>query len=331
MAYVGGKARKADHILSILNHPNFDGMDYLEPFIGYGHILRRVHNKKKYAASDVNSTLITLLKGVKQGKTFPVISKREYERLKPQKNDKSFRRAVAAFAYSFKGMEWIGYFNECKERNSMYAQEHKRYYEKLHENEIFQKANLMNIDYRAIKPTAKLIYCDPPYQSTTKYNQGADFNHDEFWNTMREWSKDNIVFISEYRAPSDFKCIAKCAKYNNLAPWANPDLRCERVFAHQSILPKIQFVLHKPSTSYRGIKSSRKKMRRTKRTSRTKKRMKRPTTKRRTMRTKKRATTRMKKRTKKPAKTRTKKRTKKRTKRRTATRTKRRTTTRRKT
>ena len=35
------------------------------------------------------------------------------------------------------------------------------------------------------------------------------FDHDKFWNVMRVWSKDNLVFISEETAPSDFKCIWK--------------------------------------------------------------------------------------------------------------------------
>ena len=58
MSYVGGKANSAKHILAVLNHPMFDGMDYVEPFVGYAHVLRRVENKRTYAASDENSLLI---------------------------------------------------------------------------------------------------------------------------------------------------------------------------------------------------------------------------------------------------------------------------------
>lgn len=46
----------------------------------------------------------------------------------------------------------------------------------------------------------------PPYSSTTKYFNG-EFNSEEFWDIMRNWSKDNLVFISEYVAPTDFKCV----------------------------------------------------------------------------------------------------------------------------
>lgn len=52
-----------------------------------------------------------------------------------------------------------------------------------------------------------LIYCDPPYANTKQFSNSKGFNHDEFWQTMREWSKNNIVYISELQAPDDFECV----------------------------------------------------------------------------------------------------------------------------
>jgi site-specific DNA-adenine methylase len=51
-----------------------------------------------------------------------------------------------------------------------------------------------------------LIYCDPPYKHTQGYSAGG-FEDEKFWNKMREWSKDNVVFISEESAPKDFKVV----------------------------------------------------------------------------------------------------------------------------
>ena len=51
-----------------------------------------------------------------------------------------------------------------------------------------------------------VIYVDPVYKNTKKMDY-SKINYTEFWNKMREWSKDNIVFISELEAPDDFKCI----------------------------------------------------------------------------------------------------------------------------
>ncbi len=54
--------------------------------------------------------------------------------------------------------------------------------------------------YKSHNPHNKLIYLDPPYlgtKRTTNNNFLKDFDTDEFWRIATEWSKDNIVFISE--------------------------------------------------------------------------------------------------------------------------------------
>ena len=48
-----------------------------------------------------------------------------------------------------------------------------------------------------------MVYCDPPYNGTTGYGVGK-FDSAEFWEYMREISKDHLVFISEQTAPSVF-------------------------------------------------------------------------------------------------------------------------------
>ena len=50
-----------------------------------------------------------------------------------------------------------------------------------------------------------LIYCDPPYAEGIGYK--SDFNHEEFWQWVRDMSKKNIVVVSEYQAPDDFEAI----------------------------------------------------------------------------------------------------------------------------
>ena len=56
------------------------------------------------------------------------------------------------------------------------------------------------------EPVNMLIYCDPPYKSTQRYSTGQ-FDSELFWNTMRKWSEQNVVFISEQIAPSDFEIV----------------------------------------------------------------------------------------------------------------------------
>ena len=77
-----------------------------------------------------------------------------------------------------------------------------------------------------------LIYCDPPYKfnkfpvkyrtSTKKYNT---FDIDEFWNIMREWSKNNYVFISEVEAPEDFVSVWERNTYRSVSQSKKQDIK----------------------------------------------------------------------------------------------------------
>jgi DNA adenine methylase len=52
------------------------------------------------------------------------------------------------------------------------------------------------------------LYCDIPYEGTKQYATSKDFNHLEFWEWCRTMTiKGHKVFISEYNAPKDFKCV----------------------------------------------------------------------------------------------------------------------------
>jgi DNA adenine methylase len=48
---------------------------------------------------------------------------------------------------------------------------------------------------------------DFDYKEKLPNSNAKSFNYDEFWQIMREWSKKNIVLISEQNAPEDFECI----------------------------------------------------------------------------------------------------------------------------
>ena len=52
-----------------------------------------------------------------------------------------------------------------------------------------------------------MIYCDPPYENTKKFANAINFNYNEFWDKVREWSKNHFVLVSELSAPNDFICV----------------------------------------------------------------------------------------------------------------------------
>jgi DNA adenine methylase len=234
MSYLGGKAKCSQFIIDILNNEMFDNMNYIEPFIGYAHILRRVENKKSYIASDNNRLLIELLKGIQNNKKIPIISRSKYYILKYQ-TIITFERAIACFCYSYNGKEWGGYAPKDKSGLHNYVKQRTNYYKKLQNNSIFLKTKITCKDYTKLKPKNSLIYCDPPYEGTASYGSN-DFDNDKFWNYMRNWSKNNFVFISEYKAPSDFVCVGSCVKRSTIAGNGSKDERIEKLFIHKSLL-----------------------------------------------------------------------------------------------
>ena len=254
MAYLGGKATSAQHILKVLNHPLLDNMIYIEPFCGYCHILRRVENKKKYIASDSNDLLITLLKHIQKTKEdHPKITKEEYTILRKDPSSNPLRAAYAAFTYSYNGKYFAGFVgNNNTGITRSYPAERKRYYNKLHDNPIFQKTSIKYLRYDAYSPEKVkhcLIYCDPPYAGTEEYRNA--FDSEEFWNWVRRMTAHNYVFVSEYQAPSDFICISQLTKRQTISVKA-PSIKEEKVFIHESLLndPVIQQVIHDAESSF---------------------------------------------------------------------------------
>ena len=237
MSYIGGKARGASHILAVLNDQRFDGYDYLEPFVGMGHVLRRVTNKRRYVASDGNALVVRLLRAVQDGEALPAITRERYAQLRVGEGV-SLERAVAAFQYSFNGREFGGYVHTYRRASGTLDDipaSRARYYATLRASPPFAHATLTHCDYRAHTPSQCLVYCDPPYENTTGYTT-APFDHAAFWETVREWSRDNVVLVSEYAAPPDFACVAQRAKPSCLAGGHRQTPRVERLFVHESQL-----------------------------------------------------------------------------------------------
>lgn len=248
MSYVGGKNNGAEHILQVLNHEAFDGMHYIEPFVGYAHILRRVVNKRTYAAGDDNCLLVMLLQAVQAGTKIPAITsqaiydaqRRDYDAGRPP----TLKQAVAAFTYSYNGKMFAGYTPSHTDRDGnitrVFHEERRRYYERLRAAEPFQRATIRCVDYEAFTPRANappcLIYCDPPYADTLGYGRtGTDaFDHERFWKVVRQWSKRHVVFVSEYTAPPDFFVVAERYKHLSLTGKGSTEVRTERLFAHPS-------------------------------------------------------------------------------------------------
>ena len=264
MKYLGGKQRLGKHLSPFLhliweNNKNLVG--YLEPFCGSLGVLNNMTdlNTKKIYANDYHEDLIQMWKEVKAG-TFQYpssISEEEYLEAKQLKSP-SAHKAFVGFGMSFGGrffgaysQKYLGDKKEdfCKEMvNSL-----KRTAPKI------QNVKFTNKDYRTLKPKNMLVYCDPPYAYTKfpiKYRRDVKkydvFDNEEFWNVMREWSKQNIVIISELTAPDDFVEVWNFEKYRSAAQSTKTRFSSkseqpskthsmEKLFVHKSIVEAFNF------------------------------------------------------------------------------------------
>ena len=158
-------------------------------------------------ASDYHYELVELFKALQDGWIPPnTISEEEYKCAKMGLYP-AYLTAFIGFGCSFGGKYFGGYArgktNKGIARN--YAQESA---DNLNRKKLDLKGvYFFSLPYTSYTPADCLIYCDPPYEGTTKYSNSSKFDHNLFWETMRKWSKDNTVIISEYSAPKDFTCI----------------------------------------------------------------------------------------------------------------------------
>ncbi len=206
MKYMGSKARFAKEILPIILHDREEWQFYVEPFCGGANVIDKVDGNR--IGSDVNQYLIELLKALSNGWVPPEnVSEIEYRSAK----DKMIVDPVTAFVgfgCSFGGKFFGGYARGKNNSGSWrnYASETKR-------NLLAQAPNLRGIDFRCGSysdldiPKNSIIYCDPPYEGTTKYStSGLDYK--AFWQWCRDMSSaGHKVYVSEYNAPDDFECV----------------------------------------------------------------------------------------------------------------------------
>ena len=165
-------------------------------------------NDRDLYGVDANKDIILMWKAIQNGWNPPSnCSKKEYEMLKSQKSH-SAERGFIGVACSYGGIFFVGYRgNQTFNSNTISSSKRaKGVVTKIGQN--LDNVKFSCSDYKSLCPKNMLIYVDPPYIDN-KYIQSKyfQFDHEEFWNIIRIWSKNNLVVISERKAPKDFKCI----------------------------------------------------------------------------------------------------------------------------
>lgn len=166
-----------------------------------------------------------------------IVSKELYNNVKTHKEDyRESLVAVVGFCASYNAKWFGGYAGIVNTKINTT----RNYYDESIRNIEKQMQYLKDVeftykDYNEYKDIEGcLIYCDIPYQNTTKYTNGNNFDYEDFWNWARVVSQKNIVLISEYNAPNDFKCIFK----KELTTTLDKNSRrkgVEKLFIHKSL------------------------------------------------------------------------------------------------
>jgi DNA adenine methylase len=208
MKYMGSKNRIAKYLLPIILKDRKPDQWYVEPFVGGANMIDKVEGNR--IGSDSNHYLMAFLESLQGGFEAPKnIDLQLYDHIRDNKEiykDQVVGCVGFCFTYAAK---WFGGFigNSkdvvCVGRDRL--GESYRSVEKARV-QVFD-VNLFSCNYWELEiPDESIIYCDPPYANTTKYKD--DFNHPVFWQWCRDMSdKGHQVFISEYNAPDDFKCL----------------------------------------------------------------------------------------------------------------------------
>lgn len=218
MKYVGSKAKLVKEIAPILQKCiDENGIKtYYEPFVGGANMIIHIKCEQKIG-NDIDNLPIDLIQAglSEKDKLFdrlpkPYPTKEHYYEVRDNadKYDKGYRAAILLFG-SYNARVYggcYGAFANTKDGGvrNYFAESMRNFQKQL---PLLNKIDLYNLNYLDLEIPLHnaVIYCDPPYSGGIGYSETFDTN--KFWNWVRELSKDNYVFVSEYNAPDDFECI----------------------------------------------------------------------------------------------------------------------------
>jgi DNA adenine methylase len=234
---MGSKNKIANEILPlILKDRLSDQQWYVEPFVGGCNTIDKVSGKR--IGNDNNLYLISMWKALQNGWNPPeLITEDLYNQIRTNKeNYEPELVGYVGFLLSF-GAKWFGGYRRDVagtkgDIDNMKTQSRRALNSILKQSPFIQNVKFTNVNYWQMTiPKNSIIYCDPPYEGTTKY-KGETFDYIKFWNWVREMSKiGHYVFVSEYNAPKDFECIWQ-KDVNVTLSKQDGIVNCEKLFTY---------------------------------------------------------------------------------------------------
>lgn len=209
MQYFGGKQRISKPLSKFLNSQLKENQTFVDLFCGSCNIISKIDNNRLRIANDKHKYLIAMWKALQKGWKMPnTITEEEYKYIKSNKDENLPLTGFVGFGCSYSGKWFGGYCRNNTNRN--YCLNAKNSNLKILNN--IQDVIFYNLNYDEVNiPLGSLVYSDPPYKNSTPYckSEVGEFNHDKFYEWVRNNSKKYDIYISEYKQniPDDFKIV----------------------------------------------------------------------------------------------------------------------------
>ena len=229
MRYCGSKRRFMKYLKPILmEHLTDKNTLFVDAFGGGMNVISEIDHKNKMAI-ELNKYVCELWKHIQYYGTdggileaYSSMTEQEYYSIKQHylNNDGIYPDWLIGFAgtcCSYGGAWFNGYAHFNPKKNEDHIKEAFNGLRKqVNSFKYFEDTVFVNASYNEVSfPPKSVIYCDPPYESTKSYE--TDFNHIEFWGWVRKMAKNgHYVYVSEYTAPDDFKCIWQMKKKDGM-------------------------------------------------------------------------------------------------------------------
>lgn len=203
MRYLGSKKKFARRIAEEIDVRREPGQTFWEPFVGSCSVMPLLTGPR--IASDLHPGLIKMYKALQEGWVPEDIDERTWLELKSKQDMSDPRTALAGFGYSFYG-GWFSRHQPSTEKcgaglSGPVIQPLRARMEKCLEVEF------RCCDYHDIDPEGWIIWADPPYDDTRKYDAIGKFDSHSFWDWARKVGRRNTLLISGYQCPEDFESV----------------------------------------------------------------------------------------------------------------------------
>ena len=215
MKYMGSKNKISKHIVPIIESYIQPGQLFVDLFVGGFNLVDKITKTDNIVCNDNNHYLISLFEKVYETNgqclyEYDTISEKMYYDVRDNKEKyDAWIVGLVGFCATFGARFFEGYArgNKADGTPRDLPNEVIRNIRKQWEQYLSKmKPTIICFDYKDLNFKNAVIYCDKPYCNGKKY-KNQTFSEEEFWNYVRELSKENTVIISEYDAPSDFECI----------------------------------------------------------------------------------------------------------------------------